>query len=190
MRWTLRAALRRPPKTEAMHPTYVPQAWLEAEASARQVTFGQWPVEQVRHLAGLDIFRAVCAGELPAPPLHEILNMLIVEVGPGLMVLQARPHPPHFNPLGTVHGGYIATLMDAATGCAAHTAAPAGKVCTTSNLHIHYVRAIHPRVPLLRVTGRVVHRGKRLATSEAQLVGPDGTLYAHASSTLVNLDRR
>lgn len=105
-------------------------------------------------------------------------------------MLQARPQAGHLNPLGSAHGGWIATLLDTAAGCAVHTTVAIGKSCTTSNLNIHYVKAITGDVPIVRAVGRIVHQGKSMGTSEASVVGADGSLYAHATSTVVILGPR
>ena len=94
----------------------------------------------------------------------------------------------HYNPIGTVHGGWIATLLDSCVGCAVHSTLPAGKAYTTAELKVNYVRAVTARVPLLRAIGTVIHVGGRMATADGRLVGPDGKLYAHASTTCFIFD--
>jgi uncharacterized protein (TIGR00369 family) len=86
------------------------------------------------------------------------------------------------NPLGTVHGGWFATLLDSALGCAVHTMMPPGRGYTTADLSVKLVKALTPKVRRVRAIGQVVHCGRQLATAEARLVGPDGTLYAHATT--------
>jgi uncharacterized protein (TIGR00369 family) len=90
--------------------------------------------------------------------------------------------------MGTVHGGWFATLLDSALGCAVWTQIPAGKLYTTAELSVNMVRALTPQVPRVRAIGQVIHCGRKLATAEAKLVGPDGTLYAHATTTCLVLD--
>jgi uncharacterized protein (TIGR00369 family) len=111
------------------------------------------------------------------------LDFLMVEVGTGCAVFQGTPGVAHYNPLGSVHGGWFATLLDSALGCAVHSMMPAGRAYTTAELHVNLVRAITTGVPRVRAIGQAVHCGRQLATAEARLVGPDGTLYAHASTT-------
>ena len=92
------------------------------------------------------------------------------------------------NPLGTVHGGWFATLLDSALGCAVHTMMPPGRSYTTAELGVNLVKAITPKVQRVRAEGKVIHCGRQLATAEARLVGPDGTLYAHATTTCLVFD--
>ena len=95
----------------------------------------------------------------------------------------ASPGVQHFNPMGTVHGGWFATLLDSALGCAVHTRMPPGRAYTTAELSVNIVRALTPKVQRVRAIGRIIHCGRQLATADAQLIGPDGTLYAHATTT-------
>jgi uncharacterized protein (TIGR00369 family) len=122
-------------------------------------------------------------GELPYPPIARTLGFTIIEVGPGTAVFQGSPQFAHYNPLGSVHGGWFATMLDSALGCAVHTMMPAGRAYTTAELHVNLVRALTDKVTRVRAEGRVIHCGRQLATAEARLVGPDGTLYAHGSTT-------
>ena len=89
-----------------------------------------------------------------------------------------------------MHGGWIATLLDSAVACAIHTLLPAGKLYTTLELKINYVKALSDKVPLVRAVGDVIHSGRQVGTSHGRLVGPDGTLYAHASTTCLIFDAR
>lgn len=133
--------------------------------------------------SGLEVMRAMLDGTLPYAAIARTLDFTIVEVGDGRAVFQGTPMERHLNPLGTVHGGWIATLLDSALGCAVHTRLPAGRGYTTAELSVNYVKAVTPRVPKVRAEGRVIHCGRQLATAEARLVGADGTLYAHATTT-------
>ena len=90
--------------------------------------------------------------------------------------------------MGTVHGGWFATLLDSALGCSIHTRMEPGRGYTTAELGINLVKAITPKVQRVRAEGRVIHSGRQLATAEARLVGPDGTLYAHATTTCLVFD--
>jgi uncharacterized protein (TIGR00369 family) len=113
-----------------------------------------------------------------------------MEVADGRAVFQGTPLERHLNPLGTVHGGWIATLLDSALGCSIHTRLPAGRGYTTAELGVNYVKAVTPRVPRVRAEGRVIHCGRQLATAEARVVGADGTLYAHATTTCLVFEMR
>jgi uncharacterized protein (TIGR00369 family) len=105
-------------------------------------------------------------------------------------VFQGKPHFGYYNPLGTVHGGWIATLLDSAVACAVHTLLPPGKTYTTLELKVNYVRALTEKVPMVRAVGTTIYQGGRIGTSEGRLIGPDGTLYAHASTTCIIMDNR
>lgn len=94
----------------------------------------------------------------------------------------------HYNPLGTVHGGWFATPLDSCVACAVHSSLPAGKTYTTVELKINIVRALTDQVPLVRVEGKVIHLGRSMGTAEGRLYGHDGKLYAHASTTCFIMD--
>ena len=160
----------------------------DTECRKRMVTSGVAHPEQVVGLTGMQVFEAMLAGELPYPPICDTLDFLLIEAGPGRAVFQGRPMLRHYNPLGTVHGGWIATLLDSCVGCAVHTTMPAGKAYTTAELKVNFVRPVTTRVALLRAIGTVIHGGSRMATAEGRLVGPDGKLYAHASTTCFIFD--
>lgn len=155
----------------------------EAERRRTMVASGVARPEQVAGLTGMQVFERMFSGELPYPPIGETMDFLPVEIEPGRAVFQGRPLLRHYNPLGTVHGGWIATLLDSCVGCAVHSTLPAGKGYTTAELKVNYVRPVTTRVPLLRAIGSVIHVGSRMATADGRLVGPDGKLYAHASTT-------
>lgn len=138
---------------------------------------------QVAGKTGLEIMQAMLAGVLPYPHIAETLDFSLVEVGPGKAVFQGTPQLKHYNPLGSVHGGWYATLLDSALGCAVHTMMPAGRGYTTAELGVNIVRAATHKTGPLRAIGSVIHCGRQLATAEARIVGPDGKLYAHATTT-------
>lgn len=166
--------------------------WREDEARVRasRGEIGVARPEQVAGLTGMQVFEAMFDGRLPAPPIGQTLDFLAVHIEPGFAVFQGTPGFAHYNPLGTVHGGWFATLLDSAVGCAVHSSLPAGKAYTTLELKINIVRALTDKVPLVRAEGRVVHGGNQVATAECKLVGPDGKLYAHATTTCLVFDAR
>ena len=155
----------------------------EAELRERLRASGVARPDQVAGKTGMQFFDAMLSGELPHPPFFEELDYLLVEIEPGRAVFQGRPPLRHYNPLGTVHGGWIATLLDSCVACAIHAGLPAGKAYTTAELKVNYVRPVTTKVQLLRAEGKTIHVGNRMATSEGRLTGPDGKLYAHASTT-------
>lgn len=152
--------------------------------------FGVARPDQAAGRSGLELMQALLRGELPAAPIARTLDFHLVEVGEGRAVFQGKPGPDHFNPMGGIHGGWYATLLDSALGCAVHTLMPPGRGYTTAELGVNLVKAIGPRVQRVRAEGRVLHCGRQLATAEAKLVGPDGTLYAHGTTTCLVFDLR
>lgn len=170
-------------------------AWLAQEQAVRErVTqgagFGVATAEQVAGLSGVALMHAMLRGELPAPPICRTLDFLLLEADEGRAVFQGTPGTGHFNPMGGIHGGWYATLLDSALGCAVHTKMPPGRGYTTAELGVNLVRAIGPRVRRVRAEATVLHCGRQLATAQARLVGPDGTLYAHGSTTCLVFDLR
>jgi len=164
------------------------QAWLDAEeAQKRRVQdgagHGVTPRATAAGLDGLALMQAMLRGELPAAPIAKAMNFMLVEAERGRAVFQGAPGPAFMNPMGGLHGGWYATLLDSALGCAVHTMMPAGRAYTTAELSVNLVRAIGAQVQRVRAEGRVLHCGRQLATAEAKLVGPDGTLYAHGTTT-------
>jgi uncharacterized protein (TIGR00369 family) len=144
--------------------------------------------EQVLGRSGLELFQAMLAGELPSPPITQTLGFSLVEAEAGRVVFQGKPAFAYYNPLGSVHGGWYATLLDSALACAVHSTLPAGRSYTTLELKLNMVRALTEKVPLVRAEGKIIHAGRQVATAEGRLYGPDGTLYAHATTTCLIFD--
>lgn len=139
-------------------------------------------------MPGIDYMRAVVAGELPPPPIAVTMSLRPVELEEGRVVFEGEPGEEHYNPIGVVHGGYAATLLDSALGCAVHTTLPAGVGYTSLGLEAKFVR------PISRDTGRVLceasvlYRGRKQATAEARLTAADsGKLLAHGTATCMIL---
>ncbi len=139
--------------------------------------------DQVAGKSGMEMMQAMLRGELPYPPIARTLDFTLIEVSEGRAVFQGTPGPAHLNPMGSIHGGWYATLLDSALGCAVHTMMPPGRGYTTAELGVNLVKAIGAKAPRVRAEGKVIHCGRQLATAEARLFGPDGTLYAHATTT-------
>ncbi|THU00275.1 PaaI family thioesterase [Lampropedia puyangensis] len=133
--------------------------------------------------SGLEIMQGMLKGELPYAEIAKTLGFGLIAVEHGYALFQGEPQQAYLNPLGTIHGGWFATLLDSALGCAVHSSLPVGSAYTTAELSINMVRAITPKVPRVRAEGKIIHSGKQLATAEGRLYGPDGTLYAHATTT-------
>jgi uncharacterized protein (TIGR00369 family) len=165
--------------------------WLERERAVTASATGDIGVatrEQLAGRSGAQVFADILAGDLPRPPINQTLDFLLVECEPRRAVFQGTPGPQHYNPMGTVHGGWFATLLDSALGCAVHSALPAGRGYTTLELKVNMVRALTAKVQRVRAEGQVIHLGRQVATAEARLVGPDGTLYGHATTTCLVFD--
>jgi uncharacterized protein (TIGR00369 family) len=142
-------------------------------------------------LSGLELLHRVLDGRLAPPPMAATLDFALVEVEHGRAVFQGVPAEYMYNPLGSVHGGYAATLLDSAMGCAVHSALPAGQIYATAELKVNLVRPILAGTGLLRAEGRLIHRGSRVGTSEGRLLGrDDGKLYAHGTTTCLVLPLR
>ena len=166
------------------------QQWLQREADIRQTLLlhNILPVHEVLPLSGLQLIQGMLTGHTPPATISKTLDFLLVEVSEGKAVFQGQPGAAHLNPMGTVHGGWFSTLLDSALGCAVHTMMPPGRAYTTAELNVNMVKALTPKVSRVRAEAEVVHCGKQLATAQARLVGADGTLYAHATSTCLVFD--
>jgi uncharacterized protein (TIGR00369 family) len=157
-------------------------AQLEA-VRARSAAPGLASLDDLRTRSGAAFFHAMGNGELPMPHIGETLEFWPVEWEVGRMVFQGTPNIRHYNPIGSVHGGWIAAILDSAVGCAVHSALTEGTGYTTVELKLNYVRAVTTQTGPLRAEGKVVHVGKQLATAEGRLHDARGKLYAHASTT-------
>lgn len=135
--------------------------------------------------SGREVLEAMVAGELPYPPIAATLDFDSFEVGDGWIAVTLRAQEFHYNPIGAVHGGVIATLLDTATGCAVHTTLAPGEGYTSLDINVKFVRAMTLDSGQVRCEGRVLHRGGRTAVAEATLVDERGKLLAHATSTLI-----
>ena len=154
-----------------------------------QRLYGLASEEDFRGRSGLDLLQAMIAGELPAPPISRTLGFLLVEVEKGRAVFEARTTPDFFNPLGSVHGGVALTLIDSACGCAVHTELGAGIGYTTVETKANFVRPVPPQ-GVIRCEGKVLSRGRQIATAEARLTSAEGKILAHGTSTLIILPPR
>ena len=148
-----------------------------------EVGFGVVPIEQVRGMDGLTLFDEIRAGRLPAPPLAKVLGFWIDEVEAGRVVFAYEPVIDHYNPIGSVHGGIAATLLDSVMGCSVHTRLKAGVGYTTVEIKINYVRAMTDKTGRVRAEGKVINLGSRIATAEGRLTDAAGKLLAHGTTT-------
>lgn len=138
-------------------------------------------------LSPLAYLRAVVAGELPQPPIAETLGYRLVQADPGVAVFEGEPAAWHYNPIGTVHAGFAVTLLDSAMGCALVAALDEPAAWTTLELKSNFTRAITSDTGTVRATGTILHRGRRIVTTEARLEDSAGRLLAHATSTILIL---
>lgn len=139
-------------------------------------------------LAGIDFLRALLAGEIPRPPAIQLLGIEFVSVDPGTASMRMPAAEYLFNPLGSVHGGSLATLLDSAMGCAVHSALPFGRGYTTLEFKINFLRAATERSGLLTAVGQVIHAGRQQAVAEGRLSDESGRLVATASTTCLVFD--
>lgn len=165
----------------------------QAEAAVQRMTAGGGVAglasrEQLAGKSGREILEAMMSGELPYPPINDTMNTALIEAGDGRVVFQGTPEYRHYNPLGTVHGGWFATLLDSALGCAVQTTLPAGRSYTTAELSVNIVRSASHKTGPLRAVGTVIHGGRQMATAEARIEDERGKLYAHATTTCFVFD--
>jgi uncharacterized protein (TIGR00369 family) len=135
-------------------------------------------------MSGLELLRAIAAGELPPAPIGELMGFQPVEVEEGRVVFACVPEERHYNPIGSVHGGLAATLLDSAMGCAVHSTLPAGVGYTTLDITVNYTRAITADTGRILCEGTIVHRGGRVATAQGRVFAEEGgRLLAHGTTT-------
>jgi len=145
--------------------------------------FGVVPHEVLLSYDGLGFLKALIAGELPAPPIAQTLGFTLAEAEPGRAVFRGTPEFRHYNPIGTVHAGFAATLLDSAVACAVHTTLAKGEGYTTLEFKLNLVRPLTEETGPISAEGRLVHRGRTVATAEGYLKDGAGKLYAHATTT-------
>lgn len=148
---------------------------------AREI--GLLSVDQLRELDGLDLFRGIIAGRIPAPPITETMGFWLKEAEPGRVVFAARPERRHYNPIGSVHGGFAATLLDSAMSCAVHTHLKKGSGYTTVEFKVNFVRPIMDTTGTVICEGRSINVGSRIGTAEGRIIDESGKLYAHGTTT-------
>ncbi|MFI7607295.1 PaaI family thioesterase [Micromonospora sp. NPDC049366] len=138
---------------------------------------------QLGRRSGLETLRSMLAGELPAPPVTHLLGMSRMTVDEGRVTVELVPQEFHYNPLGSVHGGVISTLLDTAAGCAVHSTLPAGVGYTSLDLNVKFLRPVTVDSGTLRCEGAVLQSGRRTALAEARLLDARDRLVAHATSS-------
>ena len=159
--------------------------WHCEEAEMRQNLGkpGVIPMNLLATMSPADVFTGIGNGSLPHPPFGSLVDFVPIRWEPGSFIFQGTPDARHYNPLGTVHGGYAATLLDSCMGCAIHTRLERGQGYTTLDLRVSYLRALRQDTGPVRAEGTVVHLGRSTATAEGRLYDAEGRLYATASTT-------
>jgi uncharacterized protein (TIGR00369 family) len=154
-------------------------------AASPAFTYGIARPADVAEMTGLEMLQAMIAGRLPAPPIAQTLSFWLVEVGEGKCVFEGETGPHLLNPLGGVHGGWALTLIDTASGCAAHTLLPAGVGYATVETKANFTRPIKHDTGRIRAEGRVVGRGRQIMSAEARILDSSGRILSHGTSTLI-----
>lgn len=166
-------------------------AYEDAAPSRERTTTWEDPTitaSQLGREPGLTMLEAVLDGRLPPPPIAQTMGFELDLVEEGRAVFSLDPGEHHYNPIGSVHGGVFATLLDSATGCAVHTTLPAGVGYTSVDLNVKFLRGMSASTGRVRCEGRVVHRGRRMALAEATLTDSQGRLLATATSSCLVFD--
>ncbi len=143
-----------------------------------------------RDMSGLDYLLGVAEGRIPPPPIAALLGMSILRVEPGHATFGLDVGEHLYNPIGSVHGGVFCTLLDSAMGCAVHASLDRRQAYTTLELKVNIVKALTMNTPRVTATGQVISGGRRVVTASGQIAGPDGTLYAHATTTCLVFEPR
>jgi uncharacterized protein (TIGR00369 family) len=146
------------------------------------------PYAEMAGMDGITFMHRMMAGEFPAPPICRTGSFQTTEAERGRVVFEGEPSEDFYNPLGTVHGGWISMILDSALGCVVHTMLEAGQAYTTVELKVNFVRPVLANTGRVRAEARIVHHGGRIATSEARLVDARGRLLAHGTSTCMIMD--
>ena len=136
-----------------------------------------------REMSGLEFLQKMTDGAVPPPPIAALVNQWLIEIAEGKAVFEVEPAEYHYNPIGMVHGGLAATVLDSAMGCAVQTTLPARVGYTTLEIKVNYVRAMTVETGVVRCEANVVHSGRTTAIAEGRIVDRSGKLYAHGTTT-------
>lgn len=153
-----------------------------------QRKYGLIPLEIWKTEAPVEIFRKMVSREYPAPPISEHFDFALTEVENGRVIFEGKPKANFYNPLGTIHGGFITTLLDSAMACAIHTTLDAGKGSTSVEIKVNFVRPIFEKTGTLQAVGETVNVGRQIASAEGKLLDENGKLYAHGTTTCFIFD--
>jgi uncharacterized protein (TIGR00369 family) len=155
----------------------------EAELQSKRPPPGIAGLEPLKQCSGLELLQQIQCGQLPPAYISETLDFNLVEVESGRAVFQGTPAKKHYNPMGSVHGGYFCTLLDSAVGCAVMSSLPKGMGYTTLELKVNLIRAMTDRTGPVRAEGKVIQVGNRVGVAEGRIVDAEGKIYAHATTT-------
>ncbi len=158
------------------------------KAELSELKYGLIPHDVWRETSSLEVFQKMIAGELPQPPIAGTLDFQLAKIESGRAEFTGTSKTDYYNPLGTTHGGYIATLLDSAMGCAIQSTLHAGKGSTSLEFKVNFVRPVFDKNGTLRAIGEIINAGKQIITAEAKLVDEAGKLYAHATTTCFVFD--
>src|ERR1700686_3584882 len=150
---------------------------------ARKLEFGVTPTDVMASMSGIDFVRAMFAGQFPEPPIMQTVEPFDCTAEPGVVVIHSVPGFRHYNPIGSVHGGYAGTPRDSVMGLAVHTMLPAGNGYTTLEFKISFIKGMTDNTGTVRSEGRTLNVGRRTATAEARITDTKGRLLAHATTT-------
>ena len=150
---------------------------------ALDTEYGVTPTAVMAAMPGVEFVRAMFAGQFPTPPIMQTVEPFDCTAEPGIVVIHSVPGFRHYNPIGSVHGGYAATLLDSAMGLAVHSMLPAGIGYTTLEFKISFIRGMTRDSGVVRSEGRTLNVGRRAATAEARITDAQGRLLAHATTT-------
>ncbi len=153
------------------------------DKAASKVEYGLIPPEVMASMAGIDFVRAIFNGKLPVAPIMQPIEPFDCTAEPGIVVMHSIPGMRHYNPLGSVHGGYAATLLDSAMGLAVHTTLPPATAYTTLEFKVSFIKGMTGDTGPVRTEGRTLNVGRRTATAEARITDANGRLLAHATTT-------
>jgi uncharacterized protein (TIGR00369 family) len=139
--------------------------------------------KQAGATSGMEFLQKIVSGELPSPPIAQVLGFRLAKVEPGFAVFEFEPAEFHYNPIGVVHGAMAGMLLDSTMGCSVQSTLPAGMGYTTLEFKVSLVRPVTMKTGLMRAEGRLIHAGSRVATADGKLIDAAGKLYAHGSTT-------
>ena len=144
--------------------------------------------EKAKTMSGYDFLTGILKGEIPAPPIAATLDFHPLSLEEGKVVFEFEPKEFHYNPIGSVHGGVITTILDTVMGCAVQSRLPKGVAYTTLELKINFIKAVTDKTGIMKAEGRLIHSGKNTAVAEARLKSETGTLYASGTCTCIILN--